>query len=98
MHSLSDFADLPMDEQLALDIPGKSLGWRNVSMTQLSIARWSGCVIFFFKTRKQTEQKPVFFTKSCKRTNEIHITKNYHAATHKEGCINRMTGYINSLT
>ena len=44
MHSLSDFADLPMDEQLALDIPGKSLGWRNVSMTQLSIARWSGCV------------------------------------------------------
>lgn len=44
MHSLADFVDLPLDVRRALDIPGKSLGWRDVSMTQLSIARWSGCV------------------------------------------------------
>lgn len=44
MHSLADFLVLPLDVQQALDIPGKPLGWRNVSMTQLSIARWSGCV------------------------------------------------------
>ena len=44
MHSLADFAELPLDVQHALDIPGKSLGWRDVSMTQLSIARWSGIV------------------------------------------------------
>ncbi len=59
MHSLSDFADLPMDEQRALDIPGKSLGWRNVSMTPLSIARWSGVVTVngdFFTYFPQTDE------------------------------------------
>ena len=40
--TIADFLGLPDDVQKALDVHGYSIGYRDVSHTQLSIARHSG--------------------------------------------------------
>jgi len=44
MDKLADFLDLPEDVREALIYKWCNLGWREVSMTQLSLARYSGAI------------------------------------------------------